>query len=172
MVTATIRIIEEEGLVRVTTNRVAERAGVSVGSLYQYFPNKESLIDAAHARYGTEFHGELHGQLKRIGGLNLEDAIRAIVLGLAKAHAVSPRLHSEFESKAPAEERLQFINFMAGYLAAHSEKIRRPDPRLAAEVIYDVSEALIHGVALRDPARLADDVWLDEVCDVLTRYLI
>ena len=46
--TATIRIIEEEGLVRVTTNRVAERAGVSVGSLYQYFPNKESLIDAAH----------------------------------------------------------------------------------------------------------------------------
>ena len=111
MITATIRIIEDEGLARVTTNRVALVAGVSVGSLYQYFPNKESLIAAAHARYGDQFHDQLHEQLNQIGGLNLADALRAIVHGLARAHAVSPRLHSEFESKAPAEERSQFISF-------------------------------------------------------------
>ena len=151
---------------------MAVRAGVSVGSLYQYFPNKASLIAAAQARYGEQFHDKLHDKLSQIGGLSLSGAIRAVVHGLAKAHAVSPRLHSEFESKAPAEERLQFINFMAGYFAAHAAEIRRPNPGLAAEVFYDVSEALIHGVALRDPNRFDDEVWLDEVCDVLTRYLL
>ena len=47
---------------------------------------------------------------------------------------------------------------MAGYFAAHAGQIRRPNPSLAAEVFYDVSEALIHGVALREPDRLDDEM--------------
>ena len=43
---ATTRILTEEGYEKANTNRIAERAGVSIGSLYQYFPNKESLITA------------------------------------------------------------------------------------------------------------------------------
>jgi AcrR family transcriptional regulator len=41
---AAIQVLSEEGARRFTTARVAERAGVSVGSLYQYFPNKESIL--------------------------------------------------------------------------------------------------------------------------------
>ncbi len=43
---ATIQVLLTVGLDRLTTNRVAERAGVSVGTLYQYFPNKQSLLFA------------------------------------------------------------------------------------------------------------------------------
>ena len=46
---AAARLMEEEGYAAVTTNRVAERAGVSVGSLYEYFPNKQSIVAAALA---------------------------------------------------------------------------------------------------------------------------
>ncbi|WP_024763814.1 TetR family transcriptional regulator [Pseudomonas nitroreducens] len=42
---ASRRILERRGLEGVTTNHVAELAGVSVGSLYQYFPNKERILD-------------------------------------------------------------------------------------------------------------------------------
>lgn len=47
---ATVRVLQKEGPLRFTTWRVAEVAGVSVGSLYQYFPNKHSLVFAVHTR--------------------------------------------------------------------------------------------------------------------------
>ena len=43
---ATIQVLLTAGLDRLTTNRVAERAGVSVGTLYQYYPNKQALLYA------------------------------------------------------------------------------------------------------------------------------
>jgi len=49
---ATARILLERGYAAASTNAVAELAGVSVGSLYQYFPNKEALIAALQARHG------------------------------------------------------------------------------------------------------------------------
>ncbi|WP_274425249.1 TetR/AcrR family transcriptional regulator [Chelativorans sp. YIM 93263] len=48
---ATIQVLLAEGLHRLTTTRVAERAGVSVGTMYQYFPNKQSLLYALNERY-------------------------------------------------------------------------------------------------------------------------
>jgi len=43
---ATIQVLLKDGKMKLTTTRIAERAGVSVGTLYQYFPNKSSLIQA------------------------------------------------------------------------------------------------------------------------------
>ncbi len=48
---ATIQLLLSEGMHRLTTTRVAERAGVSVGTMYQYFPNKQALIYALNERY-------------------------------------------------------------------------------------------------------------------------
>jgi len=45
---ASTRVLAEEGLERFTTNRVAERAGISIGSLYQYYPNKAAVLFRLH----------------------------------------------------------------------------------------------------------------------------
>lgn len=45
---AAARVLEEDGAAGFNTNRVAERAGVSVGSLYQYFPNKAAILFRLH----------------------------------------------------------------------------------------------------------------------------
>jgi AcrR family transcriptional regulator len=49
--TATVQVLTREGLSRCTTTRVAERAGMSVGSLYQYYPNRDALLAAVLERH-------------------------------------------------------------------------------------------------------------------------
>lgn len=61
---ATTRILASEGYEAVTTNRVAEVAGVSIGSLYEYFPNKQSLVAAALARVMREIAAEVTQSLR------------------------------------------------------------------------------------------------------------
>lgn len=81
---ATIRVLEREGPDALTTVRVAEVAGVSVGSLYQYFPNKRALTNAALARYLTEVIDEtVH--LPDSG--SLEDDLLALLDGFLAARA-------------------------------------------------------------------------------------
>jgi AcrR family transcriptional regulator len=48
---ATARVLVKQGYDRASTNRIAATAGVSIGSLYQYFPNKEALVAALVARH-------------------------------------------------------------------------------------------------------------------------
>jgi AcrR family transcriptional regulator len=50
ILTAALRVLKREGALRFTTPRVAEAAGISVGSLYQYYPNKQALVFALHSR--------------------------------------------------------------------------------------------------------------------------
>ena len=56
---AAARILEAEGLAGVTTNRVAERAGVSIGSLYQYFPAREAILAELVKRMRLEMSARL-----------------------------------------------------------------------------------------------------------------
>lgn len=48
---ATIQVLLADGVARLTTTRVAERAGVSVGTMYQYFPHKQALLHAVLKRH-------------------------------------------------------------------------------------------------------------------------
>ncbi|NUR10624.1 MAG: helix-turn-helix transcriptional regulator, partial [Bradyrhizobium sp.] len=54
LVEATARILVRDGFEKASTNRIADMAGVSVGSLYQYFPSKEALVAAVIDRHNEE----------------------------------------------------------------------------------------------------------------------
>ena len=64
---ATMLIADEEGEERLTTNRIAERAGVSIGTLYQYFPTREAIIDAIAKRVRARVIAQLDALLDRVG---------------------------------------------------------------------------------------------------------
>src|SRR5947199_10350657 len=63
LVEATARILVREGFDKASTNRIAEVAGVSVGSLYQYFPNKEALVAAVIDRHQQKIMQTVRGEL-------------------------------------------------------------------------------------------------------------
>src|SRR3954467_13893386 len=79
LVEATARILVNEGFDRASTNRIAEVAGVSVGSLYQYFPCKEALVLAVIERHNLDIMQVVGEALAEMESLPLEEAVRKLV---------------------------------------------------------------------------------------------
>jgi AcrR family transcriptional regulator len=78
---ATIQVLLAEGISRLTTTRIAERAGVSVGTLYQYFPHKQALLYALVKQHLTEFAEEFDAICQQHQQSTLESMIPGIVGG-------------------------------------------------------------------------------------------
>lgn len=93
LIEATARILVREGFDKASTNRIAEVAGVSVGSLYQYYPSKEALVAAVIERHNQEIMRLVRGALAEVASQPLDKAVRRIVTVAIAAHRVDPRLH-------------------------------------------------------------------------------
>ena len=65
LLTATAHILIEEGYDKASTNRIAKHAGVSIGSLYQYFPNKEALITILRDRHASSIMEVIESKLRK-----------------------------------------------------------------------------------------------------------
>lgn len=76
---ATIQLLVADGMHRLTTTRVAERAGVSVGTMYQYFPNKESLVYALNERYLEALAGKIESVCASLRGAPVQDMVDALI---------------------------------------------------------------------------------------------
>src|SRR3954452_2443332 len=93
LVEATARILVRDGFDRASTNRIAEEAGVSVGSLYQYFPGKEALVAALIEKHIDEMMALFASAFERMALMPLEEATREMVSLHLSAHLLDPRLH-------------------------------------------------------------------------------
>lgn len=174
IVTAAERVVAREGTRRATTNRIAEKAGVSIGSLYQYFPNKEVLIEALRAREYEEFQVSLAPRFEALATLPLRDAVCGLVGLLITRHRERLSLHNPLAADDDGfhdriEER--WMPLVARYLEARSAELRPANLALAARIAFDVVEALTHGAALRSPECLDDPEYAAELTELVVRYL-
>jgi AcrR family transcriptional regulator len=179
---ATARILIKEGYDRTSTNRIAEVAGVSIGSLYQYFPSKEALVAAVIDRHTQEISEVTRNALVKAAVYPIEVAAREFVSVAIDAHRVNPKLHGVLSEQIPRVGRLENIEanvregyaLVRGYLDAHRDEIDVADFDLAAFVLVTVVEALTHAAVLRRPDILSDEKagrFVDEVTRLLLRYL-
>lgn len=177
---ATARILVKRGYLGLTTNAVAELAGISIGSLYQYFPNKEALVSALIERHTEEVQGAILSELKRAEQLPMAKVIRAVV-GLAlEAHAIDPELHRVLTEQMPSAGRLAKLReldaitqrIVAGILTARRAEIAIRDPDLAAFILVSTIEGIAHSAILFGPERLRDPRLLDETCALVEGYLL
>ncbi|MCI5078010.1 TetR/AcrR family transcriptional regulator [Oricola sp.] len=76
---ATIQVLLSRGMAGLTTTSVAERAGVSVGTMYQYFPNKQSLVHALNDRFLTALAERVEGTCARMRAQPLAEAAEALI---------------------------------------------------------------------------------------------
>src|SRR5438552_3934720 len=76
---ATTRILLKQGFDSLTTNAAAAAAGVSIGSLYQYFPNKEALVAALIERHVETMNASIFAELAAVATLPLAEAVYRVV---------------------------------------------------------------------------------------------
>ncbi|MCP3447336.1 TetR/AcrR family transcriptional regulator [Bradyrhizobium sp. CCGUVB14] len=94
---ATIQVLRSDGLMRLTTTRVALRAGVSVGTLYQYYPNKEALLFAVLQQHLALLAEAVEKACNENLGVTIEAAAEAVVKTYLRAKMaqaeISPALY-------------------------------------------------------------------------------
>lgn len=164
LVEATARILVRDGFDKASTNRIADEAGVSVGSLYQYYPSKEALVAAVIARHQRDLMAVAQAALADAGRLPLEAGVRRLVAAAVDGHRVDPKLHqvlSEQTPRAGALDGVEVFNsdypaLFKAYLEAHRDEIRPLDLDLAAFVCVTTIEALTHTAVLHRPELLPD----------------
>jgi AcrR family transcriptional regulator len=176
---AAARVFERHGYAAGTTNRIAERAGVSVGSLYQYYPNKDAILVALVERHldeGVAVAGPV------LGGLAadpppLEQGLRRLVEAMVALHRERPALHRVLFEEAPRPPALRrrLDAMAADARTAVAAYLRRRgvarDPDLAARLVVQVIETVTHEVVLR-PGDVPVDVYVDETVALLVGYVM
>jgi AcrR family transcriptional regulator len=182
LVEATARILVKEGFDKASTNRIADVAGVSVGSLYQYFPSKEALVAAVIERHQQEIMQTVRGELAEVLDQPVEQAVRKLVAVAVKAHRVNPRLHRVLAEQIPRVgklEKLETFNrenytLFRTYLERHRDELRVDDLELASFVCVTSIEALTHNAVLHHSKMLLDETMealIDETARLVTGYL-
>src|SRR5260370_28955905 len=98
---AATAILIRQGAGRLTSNRIAERPGVNIASLYQSFPGKQAISAELRRRHGAERRAAVGEVLIERRGDSLESTLRAMVSMGVAAHAVNPELQRIFSEELP-----------------------------------------------------------------------
>lgn len=176
---ATAHILTEEGYDKASTNRIAERAGVSIGSLYQYFPNKESLMAALMEQHSNEIAELVESKLYDLSDQPLEKVIPELIRAVIAAHAINPRLHQVLNEEIPRSERLQqmqqaeerIADLLRAYLERWSNGIHPRNLDLTIFILGRTVESLCHSAVIEHPDFVSDSQFEQEVSSLLLSYL-
>jgi AcrR family transcriptional regulator len=176
---ATARILVKDGWDHTSTNHIAETAGVSIGSLYQYFPNKEAIVAALLERHITDMSRLLTDAASHAVTWPLERAVRHIIEAMIDAHRVDPQLHKVFVEQLPRFGRLDRIHqieeqglaLVRTYLELRRAELGVEDLDMAAFVVVHAVESLTHAAVVLHPEMLESDRLIEETTAMVVRYL-
>jgi AcrR family transcriptional regulator len=168
------QVLLREGYARATTDRIAERAGVSVGSVYQYFDDKEAVFEALIQRQTAAL----------VAGITryapdperpLGEVLGEILLLAVRLSPPGPELFRRLEQvpdaalrKAVAEARLRITEFVRALLEPHRARLRVADLDLAAYLMVSAAE----GAGMNASDQLFDERLAAELTIMFSRYLL
>lgn len=158
---AVLRILARDGTPKLTTNRIAAVAGVSIGSVYQYFPDKRAIYSALHDCHVEEMSRLVERTLVAHAAAPLATLLSALVEAVVAAHATDPALYELLRTVPHAHDgAADFAVRLRGALrlalaARAAELGRGHDLERTLFVVANMIDALGHAAVLRRPPRLS-----------------
>jgi len=196
ILTAATHIFSELGYAACTTNKIAVRAGVSIGSLYQYFPNKDAIIVSLTERMFREGLKMTEAIVKDTENsqATFRQKLRRFIEGMVALHMKNPKLHKILTDHAPnlhvlSDTAWQYEKEFSRMFTAMVDKepyLRVTNLSLSATFVMLLTDAICHWLIQlhlqfpeenKDPENLKQRQGfltqiIDELEDVLFRYLI
>jgi AcrR family transcriptional regulator len=173
---ATTYILVRSGWEKLTTNRIAERAGINIASLYQYFPNKEAIVAELQRRQVAKACAAVPEALVQSRERsNLRDLLHWLVHRAVQEYRTAPALHRAFLEELPRSARRALRRQDDGVQEAQkllSPYIKNvPNPELTVFIARVVVQSVIDEAACHRPELLDDPALVAEVVALLAPYL-
>jgi AcrR family transcriptional regulator len=177
ILTAAAHVFAELGYAAGTTNRIAERARISIGSLYQYFPNKDAILASLLIKHIDRGTWTEAGRLELTPG-SLRATVRALVRDAIDHHGDDPQLLRIMIEEAPLSQELLDtidrhgkirVGQLRDLLARHPD-VHVGDLDVAAELVLFTVELNTHKL-MAAPRTIPVETVENELVDMITRYL-
>jgi len=176
--TAVIQVLIREGLSRCTTTRIAERAGMSVGSVYQYYPNRDALLAAVLEKHLSDIADTMEQVCRDSRGLPVAEMAQALVEGYLAA-----KLRDAGESRAlyaVAGERggaalagrvYKRMETAVTALLATAPDVTFEDPAMTASIALNALVGPVRSILDREATPAFEARLQGELVVLLTAYL-
>jgi AcrR family transcriptional regulator len=177
---AATRIFGERGYAGATTNDIAELAGVSIGSLYQYFPNKDALIGALQWHHKIEIAAAVKTVLDAAPDRSLRESVATLVSAWFSVHLRHARFHQRLETEFSTfdrsdEEDVQIeqaiVSDVTELLAYYQREIVPADRTLAAHIVVRTLMGQAHAALETPIPGVSTEMLEDGVIDSILGYL-
>lgn len=171
---ATLQVLGDSGLARLSTTRVAERAGVSIGTLYQYFPDKRALVSAIAVHYVERVMVVIEACAAAQVGAPIEIAVREVLGSMLTAKRTNMRFVTALSDPEIRVDQTIYIA-QASILASVTRMLgsafpHLPDPLLNARVLV----GLVNGataVAVSTEGMLQSEAFGEELVNAALAYV-
>jgi AcrR family transcriptional regulator len=176
---AAAQILAHEGEDELMTNRVAERAGFSIGTLYQYFPNRESVLDALIERERESSDRRIRAALAEIEPSGITETVRQIVRILINSFARHGRVRKRFAISitrlAVTRGHPTKLDLIAGAIVeAWRDPLLRTERKLSDDEAFVLTRAVLgtlRAAVLEDSPRLKTQGFEDAVVRLILGFL-
>lgn len=174
-------VFAEVGYAAGTTNRIASAAGVSIGSLYSYFPNKDAIVTELVRRHIDDGIREIASRFAQtdLESLRLEERTRRFVEATVAIHQDDPALHRVLFEEAPRSPEV--LSDLRSFehdtvqaverLLADDPEVHVPDVTLAAYMTVMAIESITHRYVSSHPEGIDADAVVDELTALVVGYL-
>ncbi len=178
ILTAAAETIARGGLDKASVTAIAERAGVSVGSLYQYYSSKDAIVAALIERHTGANLDALQAAFDRARSMGLREAIEHVVTTMVDEHRspIQQLLAQEFVKLGSIDWIQSKIDARAGALIAaflneRRDEIGVPNPEFSAFLLLRAIDMLTHAAIEQRPETLLDGSLVEELSTMVIGYL-
>lgn len=176
---ATAHILEKEGFEKASTNKIAAKAGVSIGSLYQYFPTKDSIVALMMERFMKHEMQIFNQVLAEKKAKNLEQTIRAIIEAMMESKRKNRRFTKIFAQKIFGFNKLDMLKKVDDYLLElfkihiepFSHEVRKDNLEMSLWMIMQAVKLIPVTLMFDERYELEDPRVVDELVHMTYSYL-
>lgn len=179
IVEATAHILEKEGFEKTSTNKIAVKAGVSIGSLYQYFPTKDAIFSFMMDRYVKDQTRMVNKILEDTQHANLKETLHAVISAILETKKKEVRFNKMFAQKLMSFAKYEALNsqdenlieLFKHHLKPYWKEIRTDNIDLTLYFTIQTVKCLPLALMFQNKFELRDPRVLDELVQLTYSYL-